>query len=127
MISRKKTTDLPKPIQHGINFIKITRNINLVGSSSIKELKYIQDYDLNELINEPITPEHILHLVQQKYERAKKDKTIYISDLKVGGHKWTAKDIQKGYVSVDGVEKSLTDLLFYKDDLFKIYLKWTWC
>jgi hypothetical protein len=122
MISRKKITDLSQPIQRGINFIKITRNINLVGSSSIKELKYIQDYDLNELIDEPITPQHILQQVQQKYERAKKDKTIYISDLKLGGHKWTAKDIQKGYISVDGVKQSFTDLLFYKDDLFKMDL-----
>jgi hypothetical protein len=66
MITKKTISQLPKTIQRGINFIKITRNINLVGSSSIKELKYVQDYDLNELINEPITPQHVLHLVQEK-------------------------------------------------------------
>jgi hypothetical protein len=122
MITKKTISQLPKPIQRGINFIKITRHINLVGSSSIKQLKYTQDYDLNQLIDEPITPQHVLQLVQQKYERAKKDKTIYISDLKLGGHKWTSKDIQKGFISVDGVKKSFTELLFYKDDLFKMDL-----
>jgi hypothetical protein len=89
MVWKLTIEDLPKDIQKGVNFIKISKHVtlvNLVGSHSIKELHYANDYDLNELFkSKRVSPSHILKLFQEKYEDALKNPRIYITDFKLGG------------------------------------------
>jgi hypothetical protein len=128
MITKRTIKDLPKPVQKGINFIKITKHVNLVGSSSIKELHYTQDFDINELFQsdvpkgglDTVTPSHILHLFQQKYQAALKNPSVVITDFKLGAYKWTCKDIMNGYINHNRKKLTFEELLFYKNDVLKM-------
>jgi hypothetical protein len=121
MITKRKVNDQPKPIQKGVNFIRITKKVNLVGSSSIKELHYIQDYDLNEMLKtDTITPTHILRIFQEKYKDALHNKSIIITDFKMSGKKWDAKDIMNGYIMKNKKRMAFEDLFFSKKDIMKM-------
>jgi len=125
LLEKRKITDFNKSIQDVINFMSISRNVHLVGSSSLKSLKYFHDFDLNELFKENGNkdyPKLILNLFRQKYKEAKLNKNTYIVDFKCGidsntglSLNWTMKDINNGYILNSEKEKVyFIDAIFHK-------------
>ena len=84
----------------------ISRKIRIVGSAAYKNIRYASDYDLQELFERNFDSDQALDLIYQmfknKFERARKDPTIFITDLKCGldsdGEplRWDKDDIRKG-------------------------------
>jgi len=114
LFDKRKITDFNKSIQNTINFMTISRKINLVGSSSLEAIKYYQDFDLNEMFNEDGNknyPLQILNLFRNKFNEALQNQTTYIMDFKCGldvngeSLHWTKKDIDNGFIINGNNEK----------------------
>lgn len=98
-----------------LEFLSVQNELVLIGSSANKKLKYVTDYDTQEmLIN--VDPKYVLNIMQQKFRLAQQSDHIYIIDLKAGKYKtvpirWDYKTIMKGYQDIDGYRVRFIDVL----------------
>lgn len=122
IFEKRTLKDFSKKVQQTANFMSISRKINLVGSASLKEIKYYNDFDLNEQFESKLDhPNHILKLFQDKYEEAKKNNSTFIIDFKCGmdkhtkeSLKWQFKDIMNGYIL-----DSRNNKIYFVDAMFE--------
>ena len=102
------------------NFLSITGQQTLVGSSADKDVIYSADYDLMEekdFKKDLNIYNKILDLFRKKYKLALKPKSnIWIIDFKCGTFRgqpirWDKESIKKGYVLIDNEPKYFVDCL----------------
>ena len=102
------------------NFLSITGQQTLVGSSADKDVIYSADYDLMEekdFKKDLNIYNKILDLFRKKYKLALKPKSnIWIIDFKCGMFRgqpirWDKESIKKGYVLIDNEPKYFVDCL----------------
>ena len=109
LFEKKRLDELSKKVRDVFNLLTISRSYQVIGSASLKNIKYNADYDLNELFKESglMSKEKLLDkitaLFQKKFLEAEKDPNYYIVDFKCGmgedGEplRWDKNDIAKGY------------------------------
>lgn len=102
------------------NFLSITGQQTLVGSSADKDVVYSADYDLMEekdFKKDLNVYNKILDLFRKKYKIALNPKSnIWIIDFKCGTFRgqpirWDKESIKKGYVLIDSEPKYFVDCL----------------
>ena len=99
-------------MQHVYNLLTITGKYTIIGSASDKSIKYVSDYDLQEYIKKPKFSKNILDDIYEdfldKFEKAKANPKIFITDFKCGMDtndeplRWNYYDMKRG-------SKKLTD------------------
>lgn len=101
----KEIKDFNKKIRDTFNFLTINGKYNIIGSASLKKIKYASDYDLEELNSKNKDSEqirtNIYKMFKSKFEEGKKDRTVFITDFKCGqlnGEplRWTSQNIKTG-------------------------------
>ena len=107
LFETKQIEDFSKKIRDVFNLLTISRKYRVVGSANLKNIRYVADYDLNELYNKKLDSKDALDIIYQlfkeKFQRAEKDPNTFITDLKCGlddnGEplRWNKDDIKKGY------------------------------
>src|ERR1700750_1343539 len=94
IFEKRTLKDFSKKVQQTANFMCISSKINLVGSASLKSIKYYNDFDLNEQFESKTEyPSQILKMFQQKYKEAKLNKSTFIIDFKCGIDKYTKESL----------------------------------
>ena len=88
-----------------LNLLSINNNIELIGSSLKKQLKYKTDYDTQEDI-EDLTPNEAYERFKNIFEKVQSLPNIYITDFKSGLHntipvRWNYETIMKGFQMLD--------------------------
>ena len=106
LFEKKDIRDFSDKIQKVFNLITISRQIRVVGSASLKNIRHVSDYDLSETFLRNFDSDQALDLIynmfKDKFERCEKDPTSFIIDLKCGmdtdGNplRWNKHDIKRG-------------------------------
>lgn len=135
LFEKKELKDFSKKIQDVFNLLTISRKYRVVGSASLKNIRYVADYDLNELYEKQLDTNDALDLIykmfKDKFDECEKDPTCFITDLKCGMDtngeplRWNKDDIKKGTkVLDDGRVVKFQDCILqktaFKLDLIKI-------
>jgi hypothetical protein len=104
---RKQLKEFSDKVKDVFNLMTISREYKIIGSGSLKEIKYSADYDLNEIFSQPFDSRTILDKItkmfQSKFAVAERDPNIFITDFKCGMDsdgeplRWNKDDIKKGY------------------------------
>jgi hypothetical protein len=109
----KQNKDYTKYEKKLFGFLHLNGIQRVVGTASIKEIKYASDYDLMEVVSFDRTIEMyecVYTLFKEKFKTAYKSKNIYIIDFKCGvlpGGKpirWLRSDINKGHIIIEDVK-----------------------
>jgi hypothetical protein len=121
--SERKIEDFNKNISKIFNLMSINGKYTVIGSSSLRKIKYNSDFDLNE-IEKFGSSEHVLFNVWkmfcEKFKIAKEDENIFITDFKCGEDvsgealRWNYKDMLNGYQKVKGKTYYFIDCLTQK-------------
>ena len=128
LLEKREIDDFNENVRKVFNYLTITGKYNVIGSASLKRIKYSADYDLNELMDSKKSKEKILNgilkMFREKFKEAKKDPNRFITDFKCGldtdGEplRWDYKDMMKGYKTLqDGRNMSFCDCLLIKSTL----------
>lgn len=106
LFDRKSIKEFSYKIQKVFNLLTISRKVRIVGSAALKNIRYVNDYDLNELYQKNFDTDEALDeiykMFKTKFEQAEKDPTIFITDFKCGQDcdgeplRWDKKDIKRG-------------------------------
>lgn len=106
LFERKSIKEFSDKIQKVFNLLTISRKLRVVGSAGLKNTRYVNDYDLNELYQRNFDTDEALDEIYQmfkhKFEEAEKDPSIFITDLKCGQDcdeeplRWDKRDIKRG-------------------------------
>lgn len=135
LFEHKQIKDFSDKIQRVFNLLTISRKVRVVGSAGLKNIRYVNDYDLNELYKRNFDTDEALDeiykMFKNKFERAEKDPNIFITDLKCGQDcdgeplRWDKKDIKRGTKQMnDGRIIKFQDCILqkttFKLDLIKI-------
>jgi hypothetical protein len=106
LFERKDIKDFSEKIQKVFHLMTISRKVRVVGSAGFKNIRYASDYDLQELFKRNFDTDEALNLIykmfKDKFARAEKDPTIFITDFKCGMDtdgrplRWDKHDIKKG-------------------------------
>ena len=92
-----------------IDILKINQ-VEVIGSSSDKKLRYKSDIDLEEYVYHNAEKVKILENFQEKFKLANENKDIFIIDFKCGFRgpgeplRWNYKHIMQGYQYIDGIK-----------------------
>lgn len=117
LFEKKRLEDFSQKVRDVFNLLTISRSYKVIGSSSLKKIKYSADYDLNEifeesgLLNREKLLDRITGLFQKKFEEAEKDPDYFIVDFKCGmgedGEplRWDKNDIKLGYKILESGRK----------------------
>jgi hypothetical protein len=127
LFERKKMNEFSKKVKSVFNLMTISRKFNIIGSSALKNIRYSNDYDLNELYSKQLNTQEALNTItkmfQAKFVEADKDPTLFITDFKCGIDKdgeplrWNKTDMSKGYKIMNNGEKiSFQSALLLKGD-----------
>jgi len=107
-----------------INFISVEGKTSIIGSSTLKPIRYNSDYDLSTEIKGPLDIAHKIYLrFKEIFRLSKKDRNIFITDFKCGidsyGEplRWKYNDIMKGFKNVDGETYFFESCLFHKSTI----------
>jgi len=135
LFEKKRVTDFSQKIQNTINLLTISRKVRVVGSSGLKNIRHVNDFDLNELYEQnfdtPTALNKIYKMFKIKFKVAEKDPSIFITDLKCGKDcndeplRWNKTDIKNGTkVMEDGRIISFQECILmkstFKMDVIKI-------
>ena len=146
-IKTKKSNDYNNELQNVFNLMSINGKYNIVGSASLKSIYYSSDYDLNEKdkINGSDGFTQVYNIFKKKFEMAKQNPNIYITDFKNGVDnknepiRWSYDDImnkkdefikalkQKSKIKLDiiyllnGVFVEISEVYFLDIDHHKTY------
>lgn len=106
LFEKKSLKEFSDKIQKVFNLLTISHKIRVVGSASFKNIRYVSDYDLNELFSRNFDSDQALDLIykmfKKKFEECEKDPTCFITDFKCGMNtdgeplRWRKEDIKKG-------------------------------
>jgi len=120
---QKQIKDFNKKIVDIFNLLTISGKYSIIGSAGLKSIKYVSDYDLDELYkntNKNIE-DKIYQWFKDKFETAEKDPNIFITDFKCGMDsngeplRWDKKDMKKGYkIMEDGRKITFQECLNIK-------------
>lgn len=131
LFEKKRLDEFSKKVRDVFNLLTISRSYNVIGSASLKKIKYNADYDLNELfeesglLNKQNLLDKITALFQKKFLEAEKDPNYYIVDFKCGMDedgeplRWDKNDIANGFK----IEKSGRKIKFQECILMKTTMK----
>ena len=128
LFEKKKLNEFSKKVKFVFNLLTISRKFNVIGSASLKNIRYSNDYDLNELYSKPMGEEEALekikHMFQYKFVEAEKDTTLFITDFKCGIDKdgeplrWSKMDMAKGFKIISNGETiTFENALLLKGDI----------
>jgi len=100
-MQKKSRNDYNNNLQNVFNLMSIKGAYNIVGSASLKGILYNADYDLNEMdqIKGPGAFDKVYEIFKHKFQLAKSNPNIYITDFKCGVDsdgkplKWTYTDM----------------------------------
>ena len=100
-------------------FLSVLGKYDVVGSGSIREVEYADDYDLMEYVDckrDIDAYNAVLEIFQQKYRQAEREQDIYITDFKCGRDngrpiRWNKDSIQQGYTWIEDTKKYFVDCL----------------
>lgn len=127
LFEKKQIKDFSKKVREVFNLMTISRKFNIIGSSALKNIRYSNDYDLNELYQKQMNTQEALNTItkmfQAKFVEADKDPTLFITDFKCGIDKdgeplrWNKADMKKGYkIMLSGETISFQSALLLKGD-----------
>ena len=135
LFDKKQLIDFSDKIQRVFNLLTISRKFRVVGSASLKNIRYVNDYDLNELYNRSFDTKEALDLIYKmfvdKFQVCEKDPNCFITDFKCGMNsndeplRWNKNDIKKGFkVLEDGRKMTFQECILskstFKLDVVKI-------
>jgi hypothetical protein len=114
-------------IKQIINALNLYGNIEMIGSNSIKNMKYKTDYDLQEHITIENTSDYIIILekFQHIFNLIENSENIFITDFKSGVFntypiRWNYEDIMKGFKDIDTKNVQFVDTLHNNNNTIKI-------
>lgn len=125
LFDRKTLRDFSASLRRAFHLLAISRKIRVVGSAGLKNIRYVSDYDLNEIyqrkLNTPDTLDAITQLFQDKFKRCLQDDSCFITDFKCGLDsdgaplRWNKHEMQKGTKTLkDGRSVSFQDCILQK-------------
>lgn len=128
IFEKRDLNDFSKNIRTVFNLMTISRKYKVVGSASLKNIRYIADYDLNETFSSDLSEEQCLDkiytLFRDKFNEAKKNSNWFITDFKCGEDsdgealRWNSNDIKKGFKKmVNGNEIKFVDCVLMKSTM----------
>ena len=102
--------DFSKAVQNVFHLLSIKGEYRIIGSAKLSATKYVNDYDIQEHVQEPAGkqyPSALLKIFQQKFKQAEENPTLFIVDFKCGeinGEpiRWNKTTIKRGKQTVDG-------------------------
>ena len=127
-LEKKTINDYNKDVKQVFNMLTITGNYRVIGSASLKKIKYNSDYDLEELVKEQKGKsilDKIYHMFKDKFIDCMEGKELFITDFKCGldtnGEplRWNFKDMMKGYKILESGRK----MIFQECILIKTMMK----
>jgi len=106
LFEKKTVKDFSDKLQKVFNLLTISRKVRVVGSASLKNIRYVSDYDLNEVYHRNFDTDEALDLIykmfQKKFEECERDDRCFITDFKCGMNtdgnalRWNKDDMKKG-------------------------------
>ena len=106
-LKEKDINDYSSKVKKIFNFLTIAGEYRVIGSASLKKIKYFSDYDLDELLKDYHPDDNIYTKIYKSFKKkfidAKKDPNIFITDFKCGMDsngdplRWSYDDMMKGY------------------------------
>jgi hypothetical protein len=122
-LKEKDIKDYNIKVKRIFNLMSIAGEYRVIGSASLKKIKYFSDYDLDELFKnggESVLTK-IYNSFKKKFVDARKDPNIFITDFKCGMDsnldplRWSYDDMMKGYkIMEDGRKISFEECLNIK-------------
>jgi len=122
-LSVKDSKDYSKKERDVFAFLSLHGTQRVVGTASVKEIEYASDYDLMEYVSfgrDLEMYEMILDMFREKFRKAYKSKSIWITDFKCGilpGGKpirWDRQSIEDGYMVIEDRRVNFVDCLQQK-------------
>lgn len=115
----KEKDDYTKDENEIFSFLSVLGKYSVVGSGSIKEIEYADDYDLLEFVDCKRSQDAydiVLQVFQEKYRKAERMDNIYITDFKNGMFngqpvRWTKETIADGFQYIDDKKVYFTEML----------------
>lgn len=128
---KRNLNDYNNSLRDVMNLMSITRKYKVVGSANLRTSEFIQDYDIDGILNTNGNKEKILDSLTAKFKRifsdAYKNPALYITDFKCGYDpsylkdddryklRWNKEDIKNGYkILGNGSKKFFRDCLMEK-------------
>lgn len=114
MIKKQNIKYLNDNLVKAFDKISVHGSYKLIGSSTIKNLLYTGDYDLNEHMN---NNDNLVHFFKTVFHSCYTLPNYYILDFKCGKDhehnsiKWKYQDIKKGYKEIDYKKYNLSECL----------------
>jgi len=130
LFDKKQLIDFSDKIQKVFNLLTITRKFRVVGSAALKNIRYVNDYDLNELYSRNFDTKEALDIIYKmfvdKFLYCEKDPNCFITDLKCGVNsngealRWDKKDIKKGFKELEDGRKMTFQECILSKSTFKL-------
>jgi hypothetical protein len=128
IFEKRDINDFSQSIRNVFNLITISRKYTVVGSASLKNIRFISDYDLNEIfecnMNESDCLDKVYTLFRDKFVVAKSNPNWFIIDFKCGEDsnaeplRWDMNDIEKGYKLLENGNKiKFTECILMKSTM----------
>lgn len=125
IFEKKDIEDFSKSVRNVFNLLTISRKFRVVGSASLKNIRFVADYDLNEVFKCDLSMKEcldkILLIFREKFKEAEKMPHIFITDFKCGEDsngealRWKKEDMKKGYkIMADGRKISFQECVLMK-------------
>lgn len=125
LFDKKQLIDFSDKLQKVFNLLTISRKFRVAGSAALKNVRYVNDYDLNELYERNFDTKEALNLIYKmfvdKFKRCEEDPTCFVTDLKCGLDsdneplRWDKNDIKKGFKKLkDGRKMTFQECILVK-------------
>ena len=128
---KRNLNDYNNSLKDVMNLMSITRKYKVVGSANLRTSEFIQDYDIDGMLNTNGNKKKILDSLTARFKcifnNAYKNPALYITDFKCGYDpsyledddryklRWNKKDIKNGYkILGNGSKKFFRDCLMEK-------------
>lgn len=130
LFDKKQLSDFSNHVRDVFNLMTVSRKYKVVGSAALKHVRYVSDYDLNELYEKRFDTQGaldaILELFRAKFKACEADPTCFVTDLKCGADldneplRWSKLDIAKGFkILSNGKRVTFQECLLSKN-VFKL-------
>lgn len=123
ILKTQSLENFPEDLQKAFHFLSIFSNYFLVGSAQYKNFIYSSDYDLNEKFKCKDTTSvltQLYHSFKEKFQHAKKDPDIFITDFKLGEDedkeplRWNYDEVIQGFKTQGNIRYSFIQCLQMK-------------
>ena len=114
-----------KKLKDAFAFLSITGKYKVIGTGATSKIHYKNDYDIQELFEEPILddyPNKIYHLFKNKFKEAEKKPNYFITDFKCGEAnenpiRWNKYTIRDGFQTVGTKNITFQECLLQKSTI----------